>query len=74
MKPTIAEAKAAKTFYLSLEECLDFFDERLLQCQEYTRMKVKQELDMKEMSKNVSKQIDGQNMRQRSQMIQQTQP
>jgi hypothetical protein len=28
---------------LSLEECLNSFDERLLQCQEYTRNKVKHE-------------------------------
>ena len=69
MKATIAEAKGASTYCLSLEECLDCFDDRLLQCQDYTRKKVKLELEMKEMSRNVSKQIDGQNMRQRSQNI-----
>lgn len=63
MKPTIAEAKASKTFSLSLEECLDCFDERLLQCQEYTRMKVKEELEMKEMSKNMARQVESQKMR-----------
>ena len=55
MKATIAEAKAASTYCLSLEECLDCFDDRLLQCQDYTRKKVKLELEMKEMSRNVSK-------------------
>jgi|LauGreDrversion4_2_1035121.scaffolds.fasta_scaffold127882_1 hypothetical protein len=63
MKPTAKEAKEAKessgtNYCLSLEECLECFDERLLQCQEYTRRKVKQEIEMKEMSKNVSKQLD----------------
>ena len=52
MKPTAKEAKEAKessgtNYCLSLEECLECFDERLLQCQEYTRRKVKQEINSK---------------------------
>ena len=44
---------------LSLEECLNCFDERLLQCQEYGRDKVKKEQEMREMSKQqMNKQID----------------
>lgn len=39
MKATIEEAAAAGNSALSLEECLNHFDERLLQCQEYYREK-----------------------------------
>jgi hypothetical protein len=53
---TIDEAKQSPGF-ISVEECLNYFDERLVQCQEYFREKLIKEQQRQISSSNASQQL-----------------
>lgn len=60
MKVTREEAQASKVPALSMEECLQNFDDSLMQCQEYYRMKAQREQEEQLMSTNFSLQFTNQ--------------